>query len=107
MYQRTEGILMNIRRRLSISLSMILLAAACAVTAIAASGTESPAREGFLLKAYEGHVAVFEPGCGKDPAFITGIELDSLTQADRALLEAGLSAASQPELAALLEDLGS
>lgn len=103
---------MSIRKRLSISFIMIVLAAACAVSAIAVSASENAAevsvvQEGYLLKAYDGCIAIYDAESGDKPAIITAIEIKNLTEADRLLMEAGLPVESEEELASLLEDLGS
>ena len=100
---------MNIRRRISLSLIMLVVAAACAVSAFAVSAAagEPAVQEGYLLREYEGYVAIFDSGSGKTPKVITAIEMKNLTEADRALMEMGLPAETEEELALLLEDLGS
>ena len=102
---------MNIKRRLSVSIAMLLLAAACAVSAIAAgtsgSGSGGAEGEGYVLRGYEGYVAIFDGESRTKPSIITGIELRNLTEADRMLMETGLPAETEAELALLLEDLGS
>ena len=102
-------LLMNIKRRLSVSVAMLLLAAACAVSAIAAgaSGSDGGGGDGYVLRGYEGYVAIFDGESRTKPSIITGIELRNLTEADRMLMETGLPAETEAELALLLEDLGS
>ncbi len=60
----------------------------------------------FVLREFEGRVAVFSPGRDM-PLSVTGIELDTLRERDRELLFKGLAAGNREELLMLLEDLGS
>ena len=88
---------------------MLIIAAACAASALAVSSASgiSERQQGYLLQEYEGYVAIFDPESGKKPTVITAIEIKNLTEADRALMETGLPAETDEELALLLEDLGS
>ena len=61
----------------------------------------------FVLGEWNGNIAVFEGTDTKNPVSITDIELRTLRESDRALIRAGLVAASRAELLELLEDLGS
>ena len=69
---------------------------------------ERPAA-GLLLADYQGSIAVFESGDRgrNEPIRITDIPLASLRDSDREMIERGYAVASQEELLALLEDLGS
>ncbi len=71
----------------------------------AAVAAAAPAA-GYTLCAKNGCVAVLDPesGCA---AVVTDIELQSLREADRQLVEAGITVESREELLTLLEDLGS
>ena len=60
----------------------------------------------FTLCARNGCVAVVDPALG-ETAVITDIELGTLRETDRQLIEAGLPVGSRDELLSLLEDLGS
>ena len=60
----------------------------------------------FALCARDGCVAVLDPALG-EKAVVTDIELGTLREADRQLIEAGLPVGSRDELLSLLEDLGS
>ena len=60
----------------------------------------------FILREYDGCVAVFAVG-EKEPVTMTDIEVRTLRETDRALLNAGLPAADKDEVLTLLEDLGS
>lgn len=102
---------MKLRRRLCISLIMLITAAACAASAFASGASAADSvtmvQEGFMLKALDGYIAIFDAESGNAPAIITAIETKNLTEADRLLLETGLIADSEEEIALLLEDLGS
>jgi len=99
---------------------ILLLAAVTALTSAAlALGAEDsaeapaeneiPSQESappFMLREFEGRIAVFAPG--RDiPLSVTGIELGTLRERDRALLCEGVAAQNREELLMLLEDLGS
>ena len=60
----------------------------------------------FALYAQNGCVAVLDPALG-ERAVVTDIELVTLRETDRQLIEAGLQVDSREELLSLLEDLGS
>ena len=61
----------------------------------------------YLVREYQGQVAVFLPKQLYGPKYVTGIRVDSLPQADREALEAGIRIRTDAQLTALLEDLGS
>lgn len=63
--------------------------------------------DGFILKEYQGYIAIFAPGFDKTPATITGIEVKNLREADKELLKNGIHAETSEELMLLLEDFGS
>lgn len=65
------------------------------------------ASKGFVLCEYQGRVAVFGAGEADAPREVTSIRVHYLPAADRNALKKGISAVSEPALAALLEDLGS
>ena len=59
----------------------------------------------FLLKAYEGHLALWREGAEK-PYRILDAELWLLSEPDRQAVEKGIRTESEAELHRLLEDLG-
>ena len=61
----------------------------------------------FFLRGRDGYVAVFRRARDRQPLDTTGIELDSLRRADRAMVEEGIPVSNRRELLELLEDLGS
>jgi len=61
----------------------------------------------YVIRDSGGYVAVFERARDRQPVSVTGIELKSLREADRAMIEAGIPVISRHELLQLLEDLGS
>jgi hypothetical protein len=61
----------------------------------------------FFLRRDGAYIAIFPGKRARDPVEVTGIELQGLRRADRAMIEAGLPVASRQELLQLLEDLGS
>ncbi len=60
---------------------------------------------GFVLRAYDGHLALWREGADK-PYRILRSELWLLSDADRLTLEEGITVATETELLRLLEDLG-
>ena len=110
---------MRLRYRIGACILLLATAALCASYTVAdLRGTqrrevtqETPApvtaaTERFTLCARSGGVAVLDPALG-ETAVVTDIELATLREADRKLIEAGLPVASREQLLALLEDLGS
>ncbi len=63
------------------------------------------AEDTYLLREYEGYVAVWYPAGAEHPAMITETRTDSLPPSDRAALRAGIPAADREEMARLLDDL--
>ena len=61
----------------------------------------------YYLRGEGAYIAVFRGKRARDPLTVTGIELEGLRRADRAMIEAGLPVVSRQELLQLLEDLGS
>lgn len=111
---------MKLRFRLTICALLLLAAGLCASYTVqdlrASPAVQTAAHphtaaavsarpEGFTLCAKNGCVAVLDPDCGAP--VVTDIELGTLREADRRLVEDGLTVSSREELLALLEDLGS
>ena len=61
----------------------------------------------FYIRDSEGYVAVYAGAREQQPVTVTGIELDALRSADRAMVEEGIPVTTRKELLLLLEDLGS
>ena len=64
------------------------------------------ARAAFVLRDYNGYVSVFAVKDPKEPLQVTDIRTQSLRDADRTLLQSGLTVGSRETLLLLLEDLG-
>ncbi len=109
---------MKLRYRITLCALLLLTAALCASYTVqglrdapaARAAASTPAAvsarpDSFTLCAKNGCVAVLDPDCGA--AVVTDIELDTLRESDRLLIEDGLTVSSREELLALLEDLGS
>ena len=75
-----------------------------AATAPAASGMEAMT---FIVREYGGKVCVFQSTNEAQPAVTTDISVDSLREADRQQLYAGIRVTGRENLLALLEDFGS
>ncbi len=74
------------------------------VVSAADNKKETPSvKTGYTVKDYKGTIAVFEQGKDK-PFRTTGIAVNELPPADRALLEKGIDASDQEELNLILED---
>ena len=84
-----------------LSLTPLLQTEEPAVTA------DAPAQHRYLVREYEGMVAVFLPRQLFGPKYVTGIRVDSLPQADREALADGIPVYSDAQLTALLQDYGS
>ncbi len=68
----------------------------------------APAAEtAYVLMEYDGQIAVYVSGDEKTPVLLTGILTSSLRKTDRELLQEGIPARGDEELAKLLEDFGS
>jgi len=69
--------------------------------------TESQEETCYVLRDYEGYVAIYvenDPSC---PMTVTDIQVSTLRDMDKALLETGLKLYSRERLMMTLEDLGS
>ena len=98
------------RSTIRVAACVCLLAVAVTMAAFTMANLtkETPAPGEMLrLGAWQGSVAIFDGGDPGTPRSVTDIELGSLRAADRALIERGVPVASEEELLALLEDLGS
>lgn len=93
--------------RMGLTLILVLTALVMALKC-AATFRERPVTESgeYLLSAAEGRVAVYDRFDRREALEITDIELATLRERDRELLEAGIPAESREELMELLEDLG-
>lgn len=84
-------------------------AALTAPRSVPAADTASvgmPEDNGYLLRDWQGYIAVFE-GRGDTPTSLTDIETATLNDFDREKLRSGIPARDSTELLSLLEDLGS
>lgn len=61
----------------------------------------------YVLRDYNGYVAVFASAEARDPMTVTDIEVDRLRGTDQDMLGAGIAVSDRDELLMLLEDLGS
>ncbi|MDP4108980.1 MAG: hypothetical protein Q8878_03015 [Bacillota bacterium] len=74
---------------------------------------ESPAAEEkeaegkYIMKMYNGNVAVYDASAQDSPLYVTGIDGRTLRDADREAFEKGVVVGSDEELASMLEDYGS
>lgn len=71
-------------------------------------GNNAPGSENnYVLRDYEGYVAVFvenDPAC---PMTVTDIEVGTLRELDRVLLQTGMKVKTHERLMMILEDIGS
>lgn len=113
---------MRFNIRVGLLTAMALIACVCAAAAVGSVLERAPAKTlaayeyqwsvdaaeaEFILREYGGVVGVFEPGRRSKPMSVTDIEVFSLREADRAMLETGIAVRDRAELMELLEDLGS
>jgi hypothetical protein len=68
---------------------------------------EAGSDSSYVLRDYEGYVAVFIEGEPDLPTTVTDIQVSTLREFDRLLLETGMKVASHDRLVMILEDLGS
>lgn len=67
----------------------------------------SPVESSYVLRDYEGYVAVFVENDPRCPMTVTDIEVSTLRELDRRLLQTGMKVSSHENLMMTLEDLGS
>ena len=118
----------NIRTeyRLRIGMYTLVLAIVCAVAALSIAqpkavsapqrplgyigdssvGTQ-PEFEGFLLRSEGGCIAIYSSESLPAPFILTDIEVATLRELDRDLLEQGILTSTREEMLSLLEDFGS
>ena len=94
--------------------SVIMIAATIVTSAVRnaeasalASVHQTGAASGYILRAYNGHIAVFYGDIIDSPGIETTIEIGSLRTVDREKLEKGITVNSYDEVLKLLEDFGS
>ena len=63
--------------------------------------------EGYVIMAYYGKIAVFNPNHLNTPLAVTDININTLRDSDRRMLADGIRLNDEAEVAQLLEDLGS
>lgn len=96
---------MKLGIRITVCIMMMAIALTMAVFTLADFRTTGG--EGYVLGESDGLLAVYREGSLREPIAVTDIELDSLRQADREKILAGLHAPDGEGLQKLLEDLGS
>ena len=99
---------MRIGAKLVLCAILLLLAAWSVLSVLGSIGAipaSAPAEEdSYLLREYEGYVAVWYPAEATYPAMITDIRTGDLPLSDRAELRGGIPAADRDEVMRLLED---
>ena len=65
------------------------------------------AEKSYILREYEGFVAIFIEGGPASPLTVTDIQVSTLREFDRDLLQTGMRISSHERLMMTLEDLGS
>jgi hypothetical protein len=92
-------------------LLLILLAVTIIQAGAADAGkavlTQAPADEPYLLRSYNGHVAVFFDRDDTTPGIETTIVTETLRSVDAEKLQDGIEAATYEDVLKLLEDFGS
>ncbi|NLW65016.1 MAG: hypothetical protein GXY26_02125 [Clostridiales bacterium] len=93
---------------------LIVAAIVCSVLAFSGLGyadgeNDESVSEGtcYVLRDYEGHVAVFVENDPDIPMTVTDIQVNTLRELDRETMRTGLKVRSQERLMMILEDLGS
>ena len=100
---------MKIGWKLALCGVLLLLAAWSLASVMGSMGVipasaPAEAEDGYLLREYEGYVAVWYPAGANYPAMITEIRTLDLPLPDRAALRDGIHAADRDEVMRLLED---
>ncbi|NLV85749.1 MAG: hypothetical protein GX025_00815 [Clostridiales bacterium] len=92
----------------------LTLASAATVSHVAAKSLESElscfsqgAENRYVLRDYEGYVAVFVENRPDCPMTVTNIQVSTLRELDKRLLQTGMKVQSHERLVMTLEDLGS
>lgn len=105
---------MNIKLKGAVLAILIVAAAVCTALAFSSLGyadgeNDESVSEGvcYVLRDYEGHVAVFVEDDPDIPMTVTDIQVSTLRELDRDTLSTGLKVRSQERLMMILEDLGS
>lgn len=75
-----------------------------AVAAMSYTKTQS---DSYFLRECDGFIAVYSAENAREPITVTDIEVCTLNDNDRAMLQNGIAAENKAELISLLEDLGS
>lgn len=65
------------------------------------------AENSYVLRDYEGYVAIFVENEPELPVTVTDIQVSTLRELDRRLLVTGMKVKGQEELVMILEDIGS
>ena len=77
------------------------------VVTVGSMGTSGMDAMEFIVREDGGKVCVFQPSNGTIPTVTTDIAVDTLREADRQALYAGIRVTGRENLLALLEDFGS
>lgn len=102
---------MKLKVRKLLALILALAAVCCPVMAITvAVGAQEPKpglgeENRYVLRDYDGYVAVFIENQPESPMTVTDIQVMTLREADRELLETGLKVSTHERLMMTLEDL--
>lgn len=74
---------------------------------VAAMSYSEPAKNEYCLRECEGYIAVYRVDDLAEPMTVTDIEVSTLNDNDRLMLQNGITAENKTELISLLEDLSS
>ncbi len=100
---------MKLRIKIALCMLLILLAALSLTAVMGSLGVlpVSAAAEGYMLRDYDGYIAVWFPGGDAGPATVTDIRVRDLPLGDRAELAAGVTVSDYGAVLRLLEDYSS
>lgn len=74
---------------------------------VAVSGDAVGSENSYVLRDYEGYVAIFAENNSGFPMTVTNIQISTLTEFDQLMLQTGMKVQSHERLVMILEDLGS
>lgn len=107
MKNKVKGFILGVMAAAAISSSVFAFAGAGKTENTYSDSVPPGSENRYVLRDYEGYVAIFVENEPKLPMTVTDIQVSTLRELDRKMLVTGMKIDSHEELVMLLEDLGS
>lgn len=107
MKNKVKGFILGVMAAAAISSSVFAFAGAGKAEGVSGGSVPPGSENRYVLRDYEGYVAIFVENEPELPMTVTDIQVSTLRELDRKMLVTGMKVDDHEGLVMLLEDLGS